>query len=54
MLAVGRDLMTRSKIILLDEPSMGLAPLIVEEVFRIIQKVNKDRKRSDEDVRYQV
>lgn len=34
--------MTRSKIILLDEPSMGLASLIVEEVFRIIRKVSKE------------
>ena len=41
MLAVGRALMTRGKLMLLDEPSMGLAPLVVEEIFRIIQKINK-------------
>lgn len=36
MLAVGRALMTGGKILLLDEPSMGLAPIIVEEIFNII------------------
>lgn len=41
MLAVGRALMTRGKLMLLDEPSMGLAPLIVEGIFRIIQEINK-------------
>ena len=41
MLAVGRALMTRGKLMLLDEPSMGLAPLVVEEIFRIIQEINK-------------
>jgi branched-chain amino acid transport system ATP-binding protein len=42
MLAIGRAIMARPKMILLDEPSMGLAPLLVQEVFAIIQKLNKD------------
>ncbi|MEA4846686.1 MAG: ABC transporter ATP-binding protein [Clostridiaceae bacterium] len=42
MLAVGRALMTRGKLMLLDEPSMGLAPLVVEEIFRIIKEINKE------------
>ena len=41
MLVIGRALMARPKLLLLDEPSMGLAPLIVEEIFRIIQVVNE-------------
>jgi branched-chain amino acid transport system ATP-binding protein len=40
MLAIGRAIMARPKMILLDEPSMGLAPLLVQEVFAIIQKLN--------------
>jgi branched-chain amino acid transport system ATP-binding protein len=39
MLAIGRALITGGKVLLLDEPSMGLAPIIVEEIFSIIQKV---------------
>ena len=41
MLAVGRALMGRPKMILMDEPSMGLSPLLVKEIFAIIQEVNK-------------
>jgi len=40
MLAVGRGLMTRPKIFMLDEPSLGLAPLIVHDIFDIIQKIH--------------
>jgi len=40
MLAMGRALMTRPQLILLDEPSMGLAPLLVDEIFNMIQTVN--------------
>lgn len=42
MLAVARALMSRPSILLMDEPSVGLAPLIVEEIFRIIREVNAD------------
>jgi branched-chain amino acid transport system ATP-binding protein len=41
MLAMGRALMSRPKILFLDEPSMGLAPLLVQEIFRIIKDINK-------------
>ena len=41
MLAIGRALMARPKLLLLDEPSMGLAPLVVEEIFRTIKRINK-------------
>ena len=41
MLAVGRALMAKPKMILMDEPSMGLSPLLVKEIFEIIQEVNK-------------
>ncbi len=41
MLAVGRALMGRGKLMILDEPSMGLAPILVEEVFRTIVEVRK-------------
>lgn len=41
MLAVGRALMSNPKIILMDEPSMGLSPLLVKEIFHIIQEVHK-------------
>jgi len=40
MLAMGRALMSRPKLILLDEPSMGLAPLLVQEIFNIIKEIN--------------
>ena len=42
MLAIGRALMARPKVMLLDEPSMGLAPVIVQEVFRTIQRLKQD------------
>ena len=42
MLAIGRALMAKPKIILMDEPSMGLSPLLVKEVFNIIEMLNKD------------
>lgn len=44
MLAIGRALMARPKLILLDEPSLGLAPLLVKEIFEIVQKINKEEK----------
>ena len=40
MLAMGRALMSRPRILLLDEPSMGLAPLLVEQIFEIVQEIN--------------
>ena len=41
MLAIGRALMSRPKILFLDEPSMGLAPILVQEIFDIINNINK-------------
>ncbi|MCD4752039.1 MAG: ABC transporter ATP-binding protein [Anaerolineaceae bacterium] len=41
MLAMARSLMSRPKLLLMDEPSMGLAPILVEQVFEIIQEINK-------------
>jgi branched-chain amino acid transport system ATP-binding protein len=41
MLAVGRALMSRARLLLLDEPSMGLAPLLVREIFQVIQRINR-------------
>lgn len=43
MLAIGRALMARPRLIMLDEPSLGLAPLLVEEIFRIIKRINKEQ-----------
>lgn len=42
MLAMGRALMSRPNIILMDEPSMGLSPLLVKEIFHIIEDINKE------------
>ncbi|MCY4590576.1 MAG: ABC transporter ATP-binding protein [Alphaproteobacteria bacterium] len=42
MLAIARGLMTRPRILLMDEPSVGLAPLVVEEIFRIIRELNAE------------
>ena len=42
MLAMGRALMCKPKMLLLDEPSMGLSPLLVKEIFRIIRQVNRN------------
>ena len=41
MLAMGRALMSRPRLLLLDEPSMGLAPLLVKEIFNIIKEINE-------------
>lgn len=42
MLAIGRGLMSRPRLLMFDEPSLGLAPLLVREIFRIIEMVNKE------------
>ena len=44
MLAVGRALMSRPDLLMLDEPSLGLAPLLVHEIFEIIKKINEEGK----------
>jgi branched-chain amino acid transport system ATP-binding protein len=41
MLAIGRALMARPKVLLLDEPSMGLAPMLVQQIFGIITEINQ-------------
>lgn len=42
MLAIGRAVMARPKLLLLDEPSMGLAPIVVQEIFDVIQDINRN------------
>ena len=42
MLAMGRALMSKPRIILMDEPSMGLSPIFVDEIFKIIQKISAE------------
>jgi branched-chain amino acid transport system ATP-binding protein len=44
MLAIGRALMSGPRVILLDEPSLGLAPMLVEEIFAIVQRLNRQEK----------
>jgi branched-chain amino acid transport system ATP-binding protein len=46
MLAVGRALMLAPRLMLLDEPSFGLAPLVVQEIFRILRRINEEQKVS--------
>ncbi len=46
MVVIGRALMAHPKVMLLDEPSLGLAPLIVEEIFQVIKKINQQEKTS--------
>jgi len=43
MLAIGRGLMCRPRLLLLDEPSLGLAPLIVKQIFAVIREINRER-----------
>ena len=42
MLVIGRGLMARPKLMMLDEPSLGLAPMLVKEIFNVIQQINRE------------
>ena len=42
MCAVGRGLMSLPKLLMFDEPSLGLAPILVQEIFRMVQKINQE------------
>lgn len=42
MLAVGRALMSRPKLLMMDEPSLGLAPMMVKEIFRIVSEIHRE------------
>jgi branched-chain amino acid transport system ATP-binding protein len=44
MLVIGRALMSTPRVMLLDEPSLGLAPMLVEEIFAIVQRLNREQK----------
>lgn len=46
MLVIGRSLMSQPRLMLLDEPSLGLAPLVVDEIFKIVERINMEEKTS--------
>ena len=46
MLVIGRSLMARPELIMLDEPSLGLAPLVVRDIFGIVKRINEEEKIS--------